>query len=190
MNYPGIIGYFKHVRPPKFGYSLLVITFAGLLAACGDSTVTTAPPTTVPPTTVPATTLPPTTVPATTAVVTTSAATTTSAANTSSTTAASTSGAVPDEVKKPFEAASNDLAKRTNLPLQNIQMLGYNREDFSDSSLGCPQPNIRYLQVITPGYQIQLEAGGQQYDYRTNLTGTRVTLCTNPGGFPGPVKTP
>jgi len=190
MNYPAIIGYFKRIRPLKLQYSLLVFALAGFLAACGDSTLTTAPPTTAPATSVPATTLPSTTVPATPAVATTVAPNTTSAANTSSTTPASTSSALPDEVKKPFEAASNDLAKRTNLSLQNIQMLGYNREDFSDSSLGCPQPNVRYLQVITPGYQIQLAAGGQQYDYRTNLTGTRVTLCTNPGGFPGPVKTP
>lgn len=183
MNYYRITGYFGKSRWLKYRYSLTILTIlVGLLAACGDNTATT-----IPPTTIPATTVPPTTLPVTTAPATTTPAVSTAPATTNP--PATTSGAIPDEVKKPYEAASNDLAKRASLAPQTIQMVSYNFEDFPDSSLGCPQPNTRYLQVITPGYRIQLEAGGQQYDYRTNVSGTRVVLCTNPGGLPGPVKT-
>jgi hypothetical protein len=186
MNYCRITDYFGKSRRLKYwASSTILIILGGLLAACGDNTATTIPPTTIPATAAPATTLPPTTAPATT----TPAVLTAPATTNSPATPASTSGAIPDEVKKPFEAASNDLAKRASLAPQTIQMVSYNFEDFPDSSLGCPQPNTRYLQVITPGYRIQLEAGGQQYDYRTNVSGTRVVLCTNPGGLPRPVNT-
>ena len=35
--------------------------------------------------------------------------------------------------------------------------------EWPDSSLGCPQPNTRYMQVTTEGYRIQLQAGDQVY---------------------------
>ena len=37
--------------------------------------------------------------------------------------------------------------------------------DFSDSSLGLPKEGESYLTVITPGYIIVLEAGGQTYEF-------------------------
>ena len=42
-----------------------------------------------------------------------------------------------------------------------------------------------YAQVLTPGYQIQVSAGGQSYDYRTNQAGTRILLC-GANGRPAP----
>lgn len=47
-----------------------------------------------------------------------------------------------------------------------ISVLSFEAQDFPDSSLGCPQPEQMYTQVITPGYQVVLEAQGQVYDYR------------------------
>ena len=47
---------------------------------------------------------------------------------------------------------------------------------WPDSSLGCPKPNMNYLQVITPGYRIVLEAQGRSYEYHTD-TGKRVVRC-------------
>ncbi len=43
--------------------------------------------------------------------------------------------------------------------------------DWPDSSLGCPQPDMMYLQVITPGYQVVFEVGGVQYDMRAAASG-------------------
>ena len=40
--------------------------------------------------------------------------------------------------------------------------------EWSDASLGRPQPGMMYAQVITPGYLVVLEADGQQYTYHTD----------------------
>ncbi len=47
-----------------------------------------------------------------------------------------------------------------------ITVKSFTAQDFSDTSLGCPQPDQMYSQVITPGYQVVLEAQGTEYDYR------------------------
>jgi hypothetical protein len=92
---------------------------------------------------------------------------------------------VPDEMKKAFQAVSTDLEKRSNLPASNFQITSYAMQTFPNSALGCPDPGLNYLQVLTPGYRIQVEAGGKTYDYRTNLAGTHVILC-GPNGRPAP----
>ena len=96
---------------------------------------------------------------------------------------------IPDEIKKPFALISTDLQKRSNLPAASFQVTGYTLETFPDSALGCPDPNMMYTQVLTPGYSIQVTAGGRSYDYRTNLAGTHMVLCGS-NGRPTPVPTP
>jgi hypothetical protein len=51
---------------------------------------------------------------------------------------------------------------------------------WSDSSLGCPEPGVTYAQVITPGYLIELSTGGLTYEVHTDLNG-RAVICTNQG---------
>ncbi|MGB9724230.1 MAG: hypothetical protein ACP5OO_11615 [Chloroflexia bacterium] len=65
------------------------------------------------------------------------------------------------------EAVVADLAGRLNLPPEQIRVVQVEERMWPDSSLGCPRPGEMYLQVITPGYRILLEAGGRQYDYHT-----------------------
>jgi len=74
------------------------------------------------------------------------------------------------------EAVVADLAGRLNLPPEQIRVVQVQERMWPDSSLGCPQPGEMYLQVITPGYQILLEAGGRQYDYHTGSQ-ARFILC-------------
>ena len=47
---------------------------------------------------------------------------------------------------------------------------------WPDASLGCPQTGFVYDQVLTPGFQILFEAGGQSYSYHTDDT-SRVIVC-------------
>lgn len=49
-------------------------------------------------------------------------------------------------------------------------------KEFGDTSLGCAMPGQNYSQVITPGYQVILEAGGKEYDYRLD-TNEAILLC-------------
>ena len=66
-----------------------------------------------------------------------------------------------------IEKAKEDLAQRLSIPITQINLMEVTEVEWSDSSLGCPQPGMDYLQVITPGYRILLEAGGQAYEYHS-----------------------
>jgi hypothetical protein len=50
--------------------------------------------------------------------------------------------------------------------------------NWPDGSLGCPEPDMMYTQVITPGYQVVFEVDGQRYDIRATETG-HAKLCTS-----------
>jgi hypothetical protein len=160
---------------------LLLLT----LAACGETTSTpTLQPTTAPATATPApTTASPTNTPAPTATLGNPLGGKTPGATGGATTGGATTPGgtplpgIPDELKKPYALISADLAKRSNLPPASFQVTGYTTETFPDSALGCPDPSMMYTQVLTPGYTIQVAAGGQSYDYRSNLAGTHIVLC-------------
>jgi hypothetical protein len=47
---------------------------------------------------------------------------------------------------------------------------------WPDSSLGCRQSGIQYLQVLTPGYRIELQ--GAQGDYFVHVAGNSAIVCT------------
>ncbi len=76
------------------------------------------------------------------------------------------------------DLAIADLASRLNIAPETIIVRAVESVDWSDASLGCPQPGYMYAQVITPGYRITLEAGGQTYAYHTSLRGIR--FCAQP----------
>ena len=52
--------------------------------------------------------------------------------------------------------------------------------EWRDSSLGCPKPDVSYMQVITPGYQVVLFANDLTYTYHTDQSST-VVRCITPG---------
>ena len=59
--------------------------------------------------------------------------------------------------------------------------------EWSDASLGCPQPGMAYAQVITPGFRIALEAQGQLYQYHTDTKG-QILLCPSTGSATPPSR--
>ena len=79
-----------------------------------------------------------------------------------------------------IEKTKEDLAGRLGITTDEISLLEIVEVEWSDSSLDCPQPGMNYLQVITPGYRIVLEAGGQPYEYHTNREAYFV-YCENQG---------
>jgi hypothetical protein len=62
----------------------------------------------------------------------------------------------------------------------DIALVSVEMKQWRDSSMGCPQDGMMYLMVITPGYLIELEAGGKHYAFHTNRF-DRVVLCTIDG---------
>jgi heat shock protein HslJ len=77
------------------------------------------------------------------------------------------------------ELARQALAKELGVDAAAIRVVQIEEVEWRDSSLGCPKPGMNYLQVITPGYRITLEAQGRSYQYHTD-TGKRVVRCDMP----------
>lgn len=77
------------------------------------------------------------------------------------------------------EEAKEDLAGRLSVPVSQIDLLEARDVIWPDSSLGCPQPGMSYMEVLTPGYLIRLLANGQDYKYHAGRN-RRVFLCPNP----------
>jgi len=61
--------------------------------------------------------------------------------------------------------AIQDLADRVGIDARWITIESAAPRQFPDSSLGLPQPDHVYAQVITPGYIIHLKADGRLYRY-------------------------
>jgi hypothetical protein len=78
-----------------------------------------------------------------------------------------------------LQRARDDLASRLNVDSGEISVIGAEAVDWSDASLGCPEPGKVYAQVITPGYRIVLEARGQRYEYHSDSEAKQLILCQN-----------
>ena len=85
------------------------------------------------------------------------------------------------------EKAKSDLGQRLSISLTQINLVELTEVEWSDSGLGCPQPGMDYLQVITPGYLILLEVNAQTYEYHSNRD-TYFVYCENqsPPSIPKP----
>jgi hypothetical protein len=69
------------------------------------------------------------------------------------------------------EAAIKDLANRLSIEVSTITLIEASEVTWPNSSVGCPQPNMSYLQVLTPGSLIKLESGGVTYEYHAGPSG-------------------
>jgi hypothetical protein len=66
------------------------------------------------------------------------------------------------------ERTKADLATRLSISAYEISLIELAETEWSDSSLGCPQPGMNYLQVITPGYRIVFQVNDQVYEYHSD----------------------
>ncbi len=73
--------------------------------------------------------------------------------------------------------AVGDLARRLSVHASLIAVSKVEPVDWPDSSLGCPQPDMLYTQVVTPGYRIVLSAQAQAYEYHSDKV-SQVVSCT------------
>lgn len=82
-------------------------------------------------------------------------------------------------LKSLVEEAKEDLAGRLSIPVSNVDLLEARDVTWPDSSLGCPQPGMLYMEVLTPGYLIRLLANGREYEYHAGRN-RRFFLCQTP----------
>ena len=67
------------------------------------------------------------------------------------------------------QLAATNLAKELNVAPDQVEIRSVEQREWSDSSLGCPEPGRAYMQVITPGYKVILFANGREHEYHTNM---------------------
>ncbi|MGH9821556.1 MAG: hypothetical protein ACRD43_15455 [Pyrinomonadaceae bacterium] len=65
-------------------------------------------------------------------------------------------------------SAKQDLAKRSGISEADIKIQKIVDKDFPDASLGAPVNGEMSAQMISSGWQIDLEAGGKDYEYRAD----------------------
>jgi hypothetical protein len=77
-----------------------------------------------------------------------------------------------------LQQAIADLAARLSIEPAAIGVLRVEELDWPDGSLGCPRDDMSYTQALVNGVFIQLEAGGQRYNYH-GRSGDEPFLCTS-----------
>ncbi len=82
-------------------------------------------------------------------------------------------------MQKLVDVAKNDLAARLSIGESDIETMQAKFVTWPDSSAGCPQPGMQYMQVLTGGVRIVLRANKATYHYHS--AGSRPPfLCKNP----------
>ena len=67
-----------------------------------------------------------------------------------------------------IERAKQDLAHRLGVEENEIQLASVAEKDFPNASLGVPMTDEMAMQMISSGWQIDLTANGQNYEYRAD----------------------
>ena len=70
--------------------------------------------------------------------------------------------------------ARSDLAQRLGVDEQDIIESSVEPAEFPNGALGAPIEDEMSAQVITPGWQILLKAGGKTYEYRATARQLRL----------------
>ena len=74
-----------------------------------------------------------------------------------------------------LRAAFGDLGRLVGGDLGPVKVLRLEAVTWRDASLGCPEPDTFYAQVLTTGVRLVLVHQGQEYDYR--VEGERAVRC-------------
>jgi hypothetical protein len=82
----------------------------------------------------------------------------------------------------PPEIASliiEDTARRTGSALHAITIVTSEPATWPDGSLGCRAPGELAAQVLTPGFRVEVDAGGRRFAYHTDAH-RQIRLCAQP----------
>ena len=75
---------------------------------------------------------------------------------------------LPEDSESLIMLAKFDLTLKTGVDIENIVTKSIEETLFDDASLGVPEAGVTYDAIVTPGYIIMLEAGGDLYEYRAS----------------------
>ena len=92
--------------------------------------------------------------------------------------ASSPANELTDEQRTVADLAVAALAAELKIPRDGIVVESVTAIDWRDSSLGCPKPEMAYLEVITPGHKVMLNVDGQAY--AVHEARNRAFVCKQP----------
>jgi hypothetical protein len=86
--------------------------------------------------------------------------------------------ATPSEATAQAVAAAKErLASELDTSPEVVEIAAIEAVEWSDASLGCPEPGKMYAQVITPGYRVLLQVEGEQFEVHTDREGRSAVIC-------------
>ncbi len=65
------------------------------------------------------------------------------------------------------DMARTELASVLGVAMDKIELQRVNPMDWPNSSLGCPEKGMMYLDVITSGFRVEFDVGGKIYQVHT-----------------------
>jgi hypothetical protein len=74
----------------------------------------------------------------------------------------------PDAQSRAVQVAIEAFATELGVSADEIRLVSATPMTWPNSAMGCPEPGMNYLQVITAGFKVILAAGAIQADYRVN----------------------
>ena len=78
------------------------------------------------------------------------------------------------------ESAARQLAaKEYDLDAEAPTLVKLESIDWSDTSLGCPQPGMFFAQVIVPGFNLVFEHNDLTFEVHSNLDGSQLATCAS-----------
>jgi len=75
---------------------------------------------------------------------------------------------LPEDTESLIILAKFDLTIKTGVDIEDIVTKSIEETLFDDASLGVPEEGVTYAAVVTPGYIIMLEAGGDLFEYHAS----------------------
>jgi hypothetical protein len=84
---------------------------------------------------------------------------------------------VPDAAADAVRWARADAAERSLAPEGAVRVVSVQPVQWRDSSLGCARGGGMYMQVITPGYRILIQAGDDLLEYHSAEGRPHARLC-------------
>ena len=89
---------------------------------------------------------------------------------------------LPDS-ERAFDGAREALAQRLGVDPLTIQRVEVDTQEWNDACLGVTSPGEMCAQVITPGWVVVLNVGGQRYEAHTDQEGMRRAVCPQGPGL-------
>lgn len=91
----------------------------------------------------------------------------------------STPAGQSDAANDAVARAQTALATALGVAPQTLSLVQVEDQEWSDSGLGCPNPNEAYMQVIIAGQRIVFSDGSTTYAVHTDGRGNRMLWCNN-----------